>query len=325
MEQLLSFGQSQLMEGGAAGLPLLVGTLITVAILTVWVSMAPSRRASGFEDRLNEYLDRGDIVEAVELDSPFAQRAVAPVLRKILRATGAMLPSKNLAKIEEKLTVAGRPAGLTGLDFIGMRLLLGVALAGAGWFYSVQTNADGMVLLRNAGIGFVAGLMLPILWLRRKAKSRQTEVQRALPDALDMLTISVEAGLAFESAMLRVGEQWDNALSQEFRRAVTEMRLGKPRSEALRRMADRCLVSDLTTFVAILIQSNSMGVSIANVLHSQAEQMRIKRRQSAEERSRQASVKVVIVVALFILPSLFIVILGPAVPRILNTLGGTGG
>lgn len=325
MDQILSFGQSQLSQGGTSGLPLLAGALIAAAILTVWVAMAPARKAVGLDDRLNEYLDRGDIMEVVELDSSFAQRAMVPVLHKLLRALGSIMPSQNLAKLDEKLMIAGRPAGLTGLDFVGLRLLLAVVLAGAGWFYANQTNANDLMLMRNVLIGGGAGAMLPMLWLRRKVKSRQTSVQRALPDALDMLTISVEAGLAFESAMLRVGEQWDNALSHEFRRAVAEMRLGKPRSEALRRMADRCMVPDLTTFVAILIQSNQMGVSIANVLHSQAEQMRMKRRQSAEERSRQATVKVTIVVALFILPSLFIVILGPAVPKIMNTLGGTGG
>lgn len=315
----------QALGEAAAGLPLLVGTLVAIAILTIWIALTPRPRARAVDDRLDEYLDRSDVVEALEMERPFAQRALAPVVRRFLRAAGSVLPQRNLANVERLLTTAGRPGGMAGLDFYGLRLILALGLGALGWLLGQRGEAEGLVLLRNAlgaaGLGFV----LPLYWLRRKARARQNEVQRALPDALDMLTIGVEAGLAFESAMLRVGEQWDNALSREFRGLVNEMRLGKPRSEALRRMADRCNVADLTTFVAILVQSNQLGVSIATVLRTQAEQMRLKRRQMAEEKSRQASVKIVVVVAFFILPSLFIVILGPALPRILDTLSVAGG
>ncbi len=126
-----------------------------------------------------------------------------------------------------------------------------------------------------------------------------------------MLTIGVEAGLAFESAMIRVGEKWDNVLTQEFRRAVAEMRVGMSREDALTRMAERCDVPELTTFVAVLVQSSQLGVSIAQVLHTQAADMRMKRRQRAEELARQAGIKMIIPLALFMLPALFVVILGP--------------
>jgi tight adherence protein C len=171
----------------------------------------------------------------------------------------------------------------------------------------------------------LAGFMLPKLWLNQKIKKRKVEIARALPDALDMLTIGVEAGLAFESALLRVGDQWDNSLSQEFRRVVSEMRIGVPRNEALRRMADRTGVEDLSTFVAVLIQSNTLGVSISQVLHTQADQMRLKRRQHAEEMAHAATVKIVVVLVFFILPSLFIVVLGPAAPRIVSLLSSVSG
>ena len=174
--------------------------------------------------------------------------------------------------------------------------------------------------MRAAAVAAVVGFQLPWYWLRSKAKKRQKAILRALPDALDMLTIGVEAGLAFESALLRVGEQWDNALTLELRRVVREMRMGTGRNEALRRLVDRTGVEDLSTFVAVLIQSSQLGVSIAHVLHSQAAQMREVRRQRAEELARQASVKIVVVLVFFIFPSLFIVILGPAVPQIMETL-----
>jgi tight adherence protein C len=175
-------------------------------------------------------------------------------------------------------------------------------------------------MLRNGAVALLAGFWLPKLWLNNQIKKRKSEIARALPDALDMLTIGVEAGLAFESALLRVGEQWNNALSQEFRRVVSEMRLGVPRNEVLRRLAERTDVEDLSTFVAVLIQSNMLGVSISQVLHVQADQMRLKRRQHAEEQAHAATVKIVVVLVIFILPSLFIVVLGPTVPRIAEVL-----
>ena len=179
-----------------------------------------------------------------------------------------------------------------------------------------------IIQARNGLIALFAGFMLPKFWLNQQIKKRRVEIQRALPDALDMLTIGVEAGLAFESALLRVGDQWNNALSQEFRRVVSEMRIGVSRNESLRRMADRVGVEDLSTFVAVLIQSNMLGVSISQVLKTQADQMRLKRRQYAEEMAHAATVKIVMVLVFFILPSLFIVILGPAIPRIMSTLSG---
>ncbi len=169
------------------------------------------------------------------------------------------------------------------------------------------------------------GYLLMTYWLKRRVRKRQYQIQRALPDALDMLTIGVEAGLAFESALLRVGERWDNALTQEFRRAVAEMRMGTTRNVALQRMVERTGVQDLRTFVAVLIQSSTLGVSIAEVLHTQAEQMRVKRRQRAEELARQAGVKMIFPLALFIFPSMLVVILGPSIPAFIDMFRILGG
>lgn len=229
------------------------------------------------------------------------------------------MPQKDMAAVSEKLTRAGDPGGLTVLDFVGLRIILAVAAVGVVYFLFGR-NEPLLIQARNSFIALCAGFMLPKFWLNQKIKQRRTEIARALPDALDMLTIGVEAGLAFESALLRVGDQWDNALSQEFRRVVSEMRIGVPRNESLRRMADRAGVEDLSTFVAVLIQSNMLGVSIGQVLKTQADQMRLKRRQHAEEMAHAATVKIVMVLVFFILPALFIVILGPAVPRIIDSL-----
>jgi tight adherence protein C len=223
------------------------------------------------------------------------------------------------------LLQAGQPWGLAALDFLGLCWLLPVLLGG-GYFFLARNRIPFMIGLRNALLLGLAGFLLPQLWLRSRVRQRKQEIDRALPDALDMLSIGVEAGLAFESALLRVAEQWDNALSEEFRRTVREMRLGTARDQALRGMVDRTGVESLGNFVAVLVQSTQLGVSIADVLHAQAAQMRLKRRQRAEEQARQAGIKMIFPLVFLIFPAMFVVLLGPSAPAlvefILDLAGG---
>jgi tight adherence protein C len=228
--------------------------------------------------------------------------------------------------MQQKLVQAGQPGGMTALDFYGLRLLF-MALLGAGYYLALGRDLDFLTALRNTLALVALGYFVPTFWLSSRVKGRKNKILRALPDALDMLTIGVEAGLAFESALLRVGDQWDNPLTREFRRSVMEMRVGAARDEALQRMATRTGVSELNTFVAILIQSSALGVSIAQVLHTQAAQMRTRRRQRAEELARQAGIKMVIPLALCVFPAILVVILGPSIPAFLSffrTIGGDG-
>lgn len=301
--------------------PILSATLVMGAVLFFWLALAPAKANKTVSTRLQDFVDRSDNFDTEEMRQSLSERTLRPMLHRLLGFLGGLLPQRDIAALSEKLTRAGDPGGLTVLDFVGLRIILAVAAA-AAVFLLLGREETFMNQIRNSAVAFFAGFMLPKFWLSQQIKSRRTEIQRALPDALDMLTIGVEAGLAFESALLRVGDQWNNALSQEFRRVVSEMRIGVSRSESLRRMADRVGVEDLSTFVAVLIQSNMLGVSIGQVLKTQADQMRLKRRQYAEEMAHSATVKIVIVLVFFILPSLFIVILGPAIPRILSTLSG---
>jgi tight adherence protein C len=163
------------------------------------------------------------------------------------------------------------------------------------------------------------GFMLPALWLGQKIRSRKNSVIRSLPDALDLLTICVEAGLVFDQAMQKVAEKWDDELSRAFARVLHEIRLGKTRREALRDMADRLDLSDVTSFVAAVIQAEQLGVSIAKVLRIQSDQMRIRRRQRAEEKAHQAPVKMLFPMVFLIFPAIWIVLLGPALLQVLAT------
>lgn len=306
-------------SNGFLSSPSTFAALIGVATGMVWLAFRPAAPARTVRSRLDTYVERGDLVQEVELSKPFVQRVVVPFFRRLLRFFGRLAPKGNLEATEQMLVQAGSPGGLRALDFFGLQMLL-VLLLGVGYFFFLGGNQPFGTALRNSVMMSAVGFMGPRLWLRRCVRQRKHEVLRAFPDALDMLTISVEAGLAFESAMFKVNEKWDNALTREFRRAVTEMRVGTPRDEAFERMAERLGVQEVKTFVTVLIQSNQLGISISQVLHAQAEQMRIKRRQRAEELARQAGGKMVFPLVFCFIPALFVVVLGPSAPDFVNFL-----
>jgi tight adherence protein C len=166
------------------------------------------------------------------------------------------------------------------------------------------------------------GFFLPHLMLTSRITRRQTEIRKAMPDALDLLTICVEAGLGFDAAMAKVSEKWENELSMAFARAIREVQLGKVRREALKDMADRLGIPEMTSFVAAIIQSEILGVSLAKVLRIQSDQMRVRRRQLAEERARQAPVKMILPLALLIFPSILIILLTPAAIQLQRAFAG---
>jgi len=219
--------------------------------------------------------------------------------------------------------MAGNPSNIRPNEFVGVKgiimiLVVGVAL---GFAYVTKYPATMMNLLMLALLAFCS-FSLPDFWLSRRISQRQLNITNALPDALDLLTISVEAGLAFDLALTRVSDKWDNELSKEFKRALTDTRLGRSRRDALKEMAQRTGVDDVQTFVAAIIQAEQLGVSIGKILRIQSDQMRIRRRQRAEEAAHKAPILMLIPMALLIFPSLFVVILGPAVPKLMTSLGG---
>ncbi|MGD2165487.1 MAG: type II secretion system F family protein [Anaerolineae bacterium] len=306
--------------------PPVFGILVGLATALIWLAVAPTRALQSVDERLQEHVGRRDAVQEMEMRQPFVKRVLVPVVRGALGWLGRRMPMATVENTQRQLVRAGEPLGLSALDFLGLCLLL-PAILGGGYFLLTRGRMPLLVGVRNSLLLAVAGLAIPRLWLWSRVRQRQREIDRALPDALDMLSIGVEAGLAFESALLRVAEQWDNALTEEFRRAVREMRLGWARPEALRRMVERTGVDSLGTFVAVLVQSTQLGVSISEVLHSQAAQMRLVRRQRAEEQARQAGIKMVFPLVFLVFPAMFVVLLGPAAPDLieffLDLAGGT--
>lgn len=270
-------------------------------------------------------------LEEIELSKPFQERVVKPLLASMARVTRRVSPGTTLEKTEQRLAQAGNPRGLNVESFYGLKgvvaivvvVLLGLMMyvnALPGYLpYPPQEPATA--LLWGLG-GLVAGFFLPDLWIRDERKRRQKRVQRALPDTIDIIAISVEAGLGFDAAVQRVSTKIKGDLSMEFERYLLELRVGKAKREALRNIIWRTGVADLSQFITAIIQADQLGVSITNVLRIQSEQMRMRRRQRAEELAHKAPIKMLFPMAFCIFPAIFVVILGPVIPNIMNGLGG---
>jgi tight adherence protein C len=300
----------------------LVPAAIALAVFGVFVTiMMPKRRTATIEDRLSQFAERPRTLEELELEQPFYERVVKPIVAGITRAFGKLTPSASAEKLRTQLVLAGNPYNMQASEFMGMRLMASLMLGGVTLGLSFLTGQAIQSVLLYTMVMVVAGYILPVFWLGGRVKKRQKVILKTLPDAIDLMTISVEAGLAFDGAMQRVAEKWDNDLSREFARALAEMRVGKLKRDALKEMVARTGVPDLSTFVASIIQADQLGVSIAKVLRVQSEQMRIRRRQRAEEAAHRAPILIMIPLVFLIFPATYIIILGPAVPKVLTAFG----
>lgn len=289
-----------------------ISVMAFMALMLIIVGIAAPRPADEVEARLIEYGGRPMTLEEIELSQPFSQRVLLPLLRASSQFVSRFTPERTLEQTRRKLELAGNPNNWSATEFLGIRGLAALLLAGLTFFLTMLTGtALTQRILFVVAMGFL-GFFLPVVWLGSRISRRQDEVVKTLPDALDLLTISVEAGLPFDGAMQRVAEKWDNEISKAFARLLNEMRVGKSRRDALRDMSERIDVPDVTSFVAALVQADQLGISIAKVLRIQSEQMRIKRRQRAEEKAQQAPVKMLIPMTFLIFPTILIIILGPA-------------
>jgi len=288
--------------------------MVVGTIVLIFVGLASPSTPDEVSLRLEEYASRATplTLEEIELSQPFRQRIIKPILTGIANFVTRFTPANTLENVRHKLELAGRPYNWGPTEFFGVRALASIVLAVLAFLLlSVSGQSFGNRLIGTA-IGFGLGYLLPMMWLSSKIRRRQDEIVKSLPDAMDLLTICVEAGLGFDAAMAKVAEKWENELSRAFGRVLQEIQLGKLRREALREMDRNMEVPDVTTFVAAVIQAEQLGVSMAKVMRIQSEQMRIRRRQRAEEKAQQAPVKMLLPLTFLIFPSILIVLLGPA-------------
>jgi tight adherence protein C len=301
---------------------ILLPALMAVGIFGVFIYMAlPKRNAVTIDERLTQFAERPRSLEELELEQPFYDRVVKPIMAGLTRAMGRLTPSQGMDKLRTQIVLAGNPYNMGTSEFMGARVMAMVVLGGLTFGITLVLQAPPLQIILYSGVVGLVGYLLPVFWLRQRIKKRQKIILRTLPDAIDLMTISVEAGLAFDGAMQRVADKWDNALAHEFQRAISEMRVGKTKREALHEVVLRTGVPDLSTFVASIIQADQLGVSIAKVLRIQSEQMRIRRRQRAEEQAHKAPILMMIPMVFLIFPATYIVILGPAIPRMMSAFG----
>lgn len=299
-------------------IPLLVVIFVAAIAFIVIGLRSPSEKIS-IEERLAAFAEHPMTLEEIELSMPFRERVVAPFVFKVARALSRFTPRSNVEKVRQRLIEAGSPTNLGVSEFLGLRVMLMVILGGSFFLLFLLAGTDPMQLILIPVVIGVLGYMLPGIWLSRKVKERKKEVQLALPDAIDLLTISVEAGLGFDPAVARVAEKWDNALTAELRRMLHEMRIGTSRRKAMRDLADRVNIEDLNVFVTSIVQADQLGVSISQVLRVQSRQMRLRRRQRAEEQAHKAPIKMLFPMVFLIFPAMYVVILGPVVPQLANS------
>jgi len=300
------------------GIGLVVAIGLAVVLILIGLSARDPREA--LQARLAEYSAREQAatLEEIELSLPFSERVIAPLVRSMAEFVKRFTPERTLEATRHKLDLAGNPQNWSASEFFGVRMLAAIVLAALIFVVLWITNAEiGMRLLMTIVFALL-GFFLPALSLGSRIRSRQSSIVKSLPDALDLLTVCVEAGLGFDQAMKKVSEKWDNELSRAFTRVLQEIQLGRMRREAMRDMANRMEVSEVTSFVAAIIQAEVLGVSMTKILRIQSDQMRIRRRQRAEEKAHQASIKMIIPMVFLIFPSIWVVLLGPAILQVMQ-------
>ena len=294
-----------------------VGTFLAVLLARVaWVAGSKQRQPSQV---LQAQLHSAGVAMPGETSARFSERVVAPVASALANLAARLTPAGARDKIADKLVMAGSPEGWTAervLALKGLGLILGLFVG-----YLVG-GLVSLPLVRVVAVAVFAliGYLIPGSILSQAVLSRQERIARALPDTIDLLTISVEAGLSFDAALLHVRRTMKGPLSEEIGRMLHEVQLGVARSDALRHLSERTDVADLKGFIVAMVQADAFGVSVANVLRAQAQELRVKRRQHAEERAMKIPVKLLFPMIFCVMPALFIVIIGPAALQIFRAI-----
>ncbi|TME04554.1 MAG: type II secretion system F family protein [Chloroflexi bacterium] len=303
-------------RGLAMGTTMLLGLVVAIGVLMIFIGLSrtPSTNtAQMVQQRLSVYGGEKQLtVEEIELQRPFSERVLRPAIERLGSLLSRSTPQKARQDVLNRLELAGRPGNLTPEDFVAVRLVAAAVLGAIGLLLGLLLG-NPVYLVISLAIGVIFGYYLPVLWLKQKVDARRNEIQKGLPDALDLLVICVDAGLGFDAALARVTDKYRNALSDLLSKALREVSLGRPRLEALDEMGRNSGVEDLHNFIQAVIQSEQFGTGIGKILRIQADEMRRKRRQRAQEKGAQATLKMMLPMVGCIFPTLWIVLLGPAV------------
>lgn len=305
----------QLIIFAALGFFLILAGILIVFLSQRWFNsdeLSPRLITYVVEEEPSKRLSSVMTSRTRELSGSLTARVVLPFLRKIGNLVGRLTPSRSIEELRFQLNLAGSRLGPR--EFYGIR----VASFALGLWIATIFLRRGLtqINLLVSILVFVLFLLLPILWLRQKVSAQQNVIRKGFPDALDMLSVCSDAGLGFDQALQRVSEHWKTRIAQELGRVVAEMEMGLSRRDALRNLAARLDITEISSFVAVIIQSDQLGMSISDTLHAQAEQMRIERHYRAEEMARKIPTKMLIPLAFLIFPAIIAIIIGPSIPAL---------
>ncbi|HEY0831357.1 MAG TPA: type II secretion system F family protein [Candidatus Dormibacteraeota bacterium] len=297
-------------------IPLLLAIGIAGGIILIFFGLGrtPEVDTGAFvEERLQQYEGIKPLsLEELELEQPFAERFLRPAVAGLGTMLSRSTPAKARAELANHLELAGRPGNLTPEDFGALRLVAAAIGAVVGLLLGLLLGSPVYLVVSLAFFALM-GYYGPVLWIRQKVDARRVEIRKALPDALDLLVITVDAGLGFDAALDRVTNKYKNALSDKFAQMLREVSLGRPRQEAMDEMGRSSGVDELHNFVQAVIQSEQFGTGIGKILRIQADEMRRRRRQMAQQQGAQATLKMMLPMVGCIFPTLWIILLGPAV------------
>ena len=302
----------------------LLGLLCAAGLFAVFHGMAGTAvvRNDRVEKMLKGYgeLEAASIDE-IELQRPFSERVLRPLLERAGKLLSDRTPARSTQAMRAKLSMAGNPANLTVGGFQAMRAALGGLLLVLGALLGALVGQGAIGVLVGGLAGAAIGFFGPMMWIKSIGDKRRKLIQKALPDAMDLLTISSEAGQSFDAAVKNVVDKYHNPLTEEFAKVLLEVQLGRPRMEALEDMGKRTGVEDVNNFVQQVIQSEQMGVGIAKILRIQSTELRRRRRQRGQALAAQASLKMMLPMVGCIFPTLWIILLGPAILVVLKAKG----
>jgi tight adherence protein C len=303
------------------GAVMVAGAAVLAGVVAV--SAIPSSGRRRIED-IDRMRPAPTSARSVELDQTFRIRALDPVLGAVVRLGRFLTPAGQVRRLDRRLALAGRPEQWSVDRVLSLQVLGALAAGAVGVLLGLVLGVGGARTALLAGFGLVIGWLVPVAQVSRLASGRSTAILRDLPDALDLLTISVEAGLGFDAALAYVARHDQGPVGREFARVLQEMQLGTSRANALRALADRTDVDELRTFASALIQAETFGVPMAKALRIQSEEIRVKRRQRAEEQAQKVPIKILFPLIFGIMPVLFLVIIGPAAVQAFRSLSGLG-
>lgn len=270
------------------------------------------------KDRLKKLTRRKQKYQYEDLNQPITQRIFKPLIDEFSRGILNITPKEIVNNYEKKIIMAGNPYGFTVKEWLNIQVIIVIVFPVLTLLIGLVKGLDTRQIFFLILTEMILGFVFPNLFLTSRIQQRRKNILKSLPDVIDLLTVSVEAGLGFDGALAKVVDKMPGELANEFARVLQEMKMGKPKKDALKEMSNRVGLPDLTTFISAIIQAEQLGVSIGNVLRIQSQQMRLKRRQSAQEKAMKAPIKLLLPMIFFIFPTIFTVLVGPVVIKLIK-------